>query len=63
MMIRMSDEDIKLSDSIEKWYAFDKSGNYVLREDAPPEVRKIHEMLKEKYSWICLLYTSPSPRD
>lgn len=26
MMIRMSDEDIKLSDSIEKWYAFDKNG-------------------------------------
>lgn len=52
MMIRMSDDDIKLSDSIEKWYAFDKDENYVLREDAPPEVRKIHEMLKEKYSWI-----------
>ena len=30
----------------------DKNGNYVLREDAPPEVRKIHEMLKENYSWI-----------
>lgn len=52
MMIRMSDEDIILSDSIEKWYSFDKNGNYVLREDTPPEVRKIHEMLKEKYSWI-----------
>ena len=52
MMIRMSDDDIKLSDSIEKWYAFDKDGNYVLREDAPQEVHKIYEMLKEKYSWI-----------
>lgn len=52
MMIRMSDKDCKLSQSIAKWYAFDKNGNYVLREDAPPEVRKIHEMLKEKCSWI-----------
>uniref|UniRef100_UPI003FF0145C hypothetical protein n=1 Tax=Gemmiger qucibialis TaxID=2997294 RepID=UPI003FF0145C len=52
MMIRMSDKDCKLSQSIAGWYAFDKNGNYVLREDAPPEVRKIHEMLKEKYSWI-----------
>ncbi len=52
MMIRMSDKDSKLSQSIAGWYAFDKDGNYVLREDAPPEVRQIHETLKEKYSWI-----------
>ena len=52
MMLRMSDEDIKLSDLIEKWYTFDENGNYVLREDAPLEARKIHEELKKKYAWI-----------
>lgn len=51
-MIRPSDEDIKLSESITEWFGFDENGNYGLREDAPEEVRKIHEMLKKKYRFI-----------
>ncbi len=52
MMIRMSDEDIKRSESMDEWFTFDKDGNYILREDAPPEIRKVYNSLKEKYSWI-----------
>ena len=52
MMIRMSDEDIKLNDSIRKWFAFNEKGRYELKADAPEEVRKIHETLKKKYAWL-----------
>lgn len=52
MMIRMADEDIKLSESMDEWFTFDKNGNYVLREDTPPEIREMQKKLKEKYSWI-----------
>lgn len=52
MMIRMTDKDSKLSESISGWFHFDEKGEYVLREDAPEEVRKIQAMLEKKYAWI-----------
>lgn len=52
MMRMMSDKDLELSRSIEKWYTCDKKGNIVLRSDAPQEVRDVHEMLSKKYQPI-----------
>ena len=52
MMIRMSDEDIKRSESMDEWFTFDKDGNYILRENTPPEIRKVYNSLKEKDYWI-----------
>lgn len=51
-MIRYSDEDIQLSESISEWFEFNQNGEYVLRDDAPDKVREIHEMLKGKYRFI-----------
>ena len=54
MMYRMADEDVKKSQSIAKWYEFDKNGNFNLRKDAPEEVMKIAADLEKKYNWdIC----------
>lgn len=54
MMYRMADEDVKRSQSIAKWYEFDKDGNYNLRKDAPEDVIKIAADLEKKYNWdIC----------
>ena len=54
MMFRMADEDVKRSQSIAKWYEFDKDGNYNLRKDAPEDVIKIAADLEKKYNWdIC----------
>lgn len=52
MTMLMSDEDIKLSDSIREWFHFDENGDYVLREDAPEKVKMIYTMLSNKYHWI-----------
>lgn len=52
MMLKPSDEDIILIDSLDEWFVIDKDGNCVLREDTPDKLKKAHEMLKKKYRWI-----------
>lgn len=49
MMIPMSNEDIKLSRSLDEWFCFDENQNYVLRKDAPKEIKEAYEKLKKKY--------------
>lgn len=49
MMVRMSDEDCKLLESIAGWFAFDENGRYVLKKDAPQEAHEILETIQKKY--------------
>ena len=53
MMYRPPEDEIKKWEEIDPWYHFTKDGRYVLRDDAPEEVKKIEKELK-KNSWdIC----------
>ncbi len=49
MMHPMSDEDSKLSMTLDEWFYFDENQNYVLRKDTPQEIKEAYEMLKKKY--------------
>ena len=48
-MIKWSDEDLELDKKCEAWYTFNENKEYVLRDDAPEEIKKIDAMLKKKY--------------
>lgn len=45
----MSDEDRELNKKVNEWYTFDENKDFVLRDDAPEEIKKIDAMLKKKY--------------
>ena len=62
MMYRMADEDVKRSQSIAKWYEFDKDGNYNLRKDAPEDVIKIAADLEKSIIGIFVKAKCRQPR-
>ena len=49
-MIKMSDEDRELNKKLDEWYTV-KGNDWVLRDDAPEEIKKIDAMLKKKYDF------------
>lgn len=50
MMPHISQRDKELSDESYKWGYFDKDGNWILREDAPEEIRQHWKRMKEAYA-------------
>ncbi len=53
MMIRPSDEDLKIMDELDKWFVVDREKQeMVLREDTPEDLKKENERLKKKYRWF-----------
>ena len=49
MMLRMSDEFIKKSNEIDKWYYLNDKFEYVPKEGTPEEIKILHEQLKKEY--------------
>lgn len=49
MTIRVSDEDQKKINEINKWAIWDTSGNRVFREDTPPKIIAEQKRLAKKY--------------
>lgn len=49
MTRRISDEDMKKFDEIQKWIVLDDNGQWVLRNDTPDEVREMREKLLREY--------------
>ncbi|WP_308562776.1 hypothetical protein [uncultured Faecalibacterium sp.] len=49
MTIRISDEDRKMINEIDKWTILDTAGNRVFREDTPPQIIAEQKRLAQKY--------------
>lgn len=49
MTIRISNEDQKIIDEIDKWAIGDTAGNRVFREDTPPQIIAEQKRLAQKY--------------
>lgn len=49
MMYRITEEDRKKFDAIEKWLIRDETQHLVFREDTPDSIRKERERLLKKY--------------
>ena len=49
MMVPMLNADMKLLKEIDKWFYFDDNQDYVLRKDAPEEIKAALEILLKKY--------------
>ena len=49
MTIRISDEDRKMINEIDKWTTWDTAGNRVFREDTPPQIIAEQKRLAQKY--------------
>lgn len=49
MMIRVSEEDEKKLDEIQKWLMLDSAHNIVFREDTPPEIIAEQKRIAKKY--------------
>lgn len=49
MTIRISDEDRKMINEIDKWAIWDAAGNRVFREDTPPQIIAEQKHLAQKY--------------
>ncbi len=49
MTIRISDEDRKMINEIDKWTIWDTAGNRVFREDTPPQIIAEQKRLAQKY--------------
>ena len=49
MTIRISDDDRKMLNEIDKWTIWDTAGNRVFREDTPPQIIAEQKRLAQKY--------------
>ena len=49
MMQLMTKADMGILATVDAWCAFDNAGHYVLKEDAPDDVKKAYTELLKKY--------------
>lgn len=60
MTIRVSDEDEKKLDEIQRWLVLDSAHNIVFREDTPPEILAEQKRLAKKTSRLTS-HDAPAP--